>query len=159
VFYLGFSYIGLIIVAVVLLPNLLFVIFPPKNIPNGLEDVNLFFTIIERIGIIAFIVILLTSNVSFINLNFNLFLLLMILCIVIYYVLWLRYVLKGQDFSLLFIPLLFIPMPMAIFPVCYFLFASLWINSIYLTITTLIFAIGHFANSWNSYLHIKSFKY
>ncbi|WP_218059063.1 hypothetical protein [Orenia metallireducens] len=142
-------------VTVVLLPNLLFVIFPPKNIPNGLQDVHLFFTIIERIGIIAFIVILLTSNVSFINLNINLFLLLMILCIVVYYSLWLRYVLKGQDFSLLFTPLLFIPIPMAIFPVSYFLFASFWINSIYLAITTLIFAIGHFVNSWNSYIHTK----
>jgi len=152
---LGFSYIGLIIVTVVLLPNLLFVIFPPKNIPNGLQDVHLFFTIIERIGMIAFIVILLTSNVSFINLDFNLFLLLMILCIVIYYALWLRYVLKGQDFSLLFTPLLFIPIPMAIFPVCYFLFVSFWINSIYLAIVTLIFTIGHFVNSWNSYIHIK----
>ncbi|OCL26276.1 hypothetical protein U472_09705 [Orenia metallireducens] len=150
-----FSYIGLIMVTVVLLPNLLFVIFPPKNIPNGLQDVHLFFTIIERIGIIAFIVILLTSNVSFINLNINLFLLLMILCIVVYYSLWLRYVLKGQDFSLLFTPLLFIPIPMAIFPVSYFLFASFWINSIYLAITTLIFAIGHFVNSWNSYIHTK----
>jgi hypothetical protein len=75
----------------------------------------------------------------------------MVLCIIAYYSLWIRYVIKGKDFSLCFKPLGLLPIPMAIFPVFAFGFAALWEKSIYLGLAVIILAIGHFVNSWHTY--------
>ena len=148
---MGFSIIGLLIAIFILIPNLLFVIFPPKNIPDGLKDAGIIFTLLERIGQVGCIVILSISLHNYQNLNIDIWFGLMVLCIIIYYSLWIRYVIKGHDFSLCFKPLMFLPIPMAILPVLAFVFAALWGKSIYLGIAVVLLAIGHFTNSWNTY--------
>lgn len=148
---MGFSIIGLCIATFIFLPNLLFIIYPPKNVPKELMDAGILFTVLERIGQVGCIVILVISKVNYQNISIDYCFTLMVLCIIAYYSLWIRYVIKGKDFSLCFKPLGFLPIPMAIFPVFAFGFAALWGKSIYLGIAVIILAIGHFVNSWHTY--------
>jgi hypothetical protein len=46
-------------------------------------------------------------------------------CLLVYYGLWARYLLKDREYSLLWKPPLFIPAPMAVFPVAAYSFAAL----------------------------------
>lgn len=149
---MGISITGLLVAAFIFIPNLLFVIFPPKNVPNELnDDVGIIFNVLERIGQVGCLLILGISKDNYENVSIDLWLILMILCIIAYYILWVRYIVRGQVFSLLFKPLVFLPIPMAIFPVFAFVFAALWGNSIYLGILVALLAVGHFVNSWHTY--------
>lgn len=148
---MGFSYIGMVIVILILPPSIIFTIkFPPKNQPISNAKVGLIFTILEKTGQALCLAILIMSEDNFKEAQFNIFMPLMSSCIAIYYCLWFRYIRGGQEFSLLSKPLFFIPVPLAIFPVCAFGFAALWIESFWLLMSTLILAIGHITVSWQS---------
>jgi hypothetical protein len=152
---MGFSLVGFIIVVVIMIPNLLYIKYPPKELPTDLKDVSILYTILERSGQGAFFIILIVSKNNYQDPKLNILFLLMFICIIVYYYLWLRYALRGTYFSQLFEPLWIIPIPMAIFPVLAFGFAALWGSSIYLGAAVVMFAIGHFTNSWNNYKRSK----
>jgi CDP-diglyceride synthetase len=71
--------------------------------------------------------------------------------LLIYYLLWSRYFLRGSDYRLLFEPVLRVPLPMAVFPVLSLLFAALWLQSIPSVIAGAAFAVGHLVNSYIAY--------
>ena len=148
---MGFSIKGLIIVAIIFAPNLLMFILPPKSIPQNIKDDGPIFTVLERIGQAACFILVIMSKENFESATYNIWFVLMSLCIGIYYCLWIRYIVKGREFSFLFKPLSFIVIPMAIFPVVAFGFMAIWVKSIWIGIAVSIFAIGHFANSWSNY--------
>lgn len=152
---MGFSITGSLIAAFIFLPNLLFIIFPPENVPEGLKDAGILFTVLERAGQAGCLVILVLSKNNYISLRNDIWFILMVLCVIFYYGLWARYAVKGHDFSLGFKPLLFLPIPMAVFPVFAFGFAAIWGKSVYLGMAVVLLAIGHFVNSWHTYKLIK----
>ena len=153
---MGFSYIGLIIGFVLMFPSIIFMIkFPPINAPVDLTDAGLIFTILERIGQIGCLTILVISPANFQGLEINVWALLIALCITIYYALWIRYILNRQEHKYLFKPLYFIPVPLAVFPVLAFAFTSIWGNSLWLGIATILLAVGHITNTYHSYKQIK----
>lgn len=147
---MGFSITGTIIAAVMLLPNILYLFFPPANVPERKKDAGLFFTILERIGQIALIVLLVVSHDSFDGRAFDVWAILMTVCIAFYYGLWLRYFLRGRQYRLLYRPLFALPVPIAMFPVFAFAFAGVWGNSLLLLAATAVFALGHIPNSWHN---------
>jgi hypothetical protein len=149
---MGFSFIGTLIGILIVLPSILFFIkFPPKNIPADLTYAGVIYTILERVGQICCLTVLVMSKDNFQSMKANVWTLLMMFCIIVYYCLWIRYVVKGHDYNWLWKPLLFIPIPLAIFPVCAFLFAALWGKSVWLGIAVVVLAIGHITISWHSY--------
>ncbi len=152
---MGFSTIGLLIAAMIFAPNLLFIAFSPKNIPPGIKDAGLLFTIIERIGQAGCMVLLVISKDNFEAASLDVWFFLMMICVAAYYCLWIRYFVRGRDFSLLFKPLGFIPIPMAVFPVLAFSFAAIWGKSVWIGVSAILLAIGHFANSWNNYKYLR----
>ncbi len=152
---MGFSIVGLFIAASIYIPNLLFIIFKPQNVPKGLKDAGILYTALERIGQVGSLIILIISKDNYEGLNINIIFILMILCIISYIFLWVRYIIKGHNFLLLFKPLVLIPIPMALFPVFALGFASLWGTSIYLGVFVVLFASGHFVNSWHTYRFLK----
>jgi hypothetical protein len=148
---MGFSITGLIIAILIFAPNLLMLLFPAKNVPAELKDAGKLYTVLERIGQIGCILLLCLAGDYFGHFAVNVWLVLMVICIALYYGLWLRYVIKGQDFLLLFCPLLFVPVPMAVFPVLAFAFAAVAGQFLWLGIAVVLLAIGHFANSLHTY--------
>ena len=153
---MGFSFIGTLIGILILAPSILFFIkFPPKNIPVDSTNPGVIYTILERIGQIGCLTVLVMSKDNFHSVRVNAWMLLMLLCIIVYYSLWIRYVVKGQDYSWLWKPLLFIPIPLAIFPVCAYGFAALWGKSVWLGIAALTLAVGHLTVSYHSYKSVN----
>ncbi|MDF2685318.1 MAG: hypothetical protein K0S55_499, partial [Clostridia bacterium] len=133
-----------------------FIKFPPKNAPSNMKEASPVFTLLERAGQAGCFISLIISKDYFRIDNINIYLFLMLICIIFYYGLWIRYIIKGCDFYLLWKPFLFIPIPLAVFPVSAFAFAALWGNCIWLGIAAIILAVGHITVSWNSYKQVKS---
>ena len=151
---MGFSLIGTIIAVLMLLPSMIFFTkFPPRNVPAGLKDAPMVYTILERVGQAGCFGLLIISGEAF--QRGSIWGVLMLICMVIYFGLWIRYVLRGQEFAVLWQPLLFIPIPLAVFPVCVFGFAALWGRSLWLGAATVILAVGHCAVTWNSYRQVR----
>ncbi len=153
---MGFSVAGFLIALAILIPNLLVWLFPPEKVPEGLKDSGFIFTLLERTGQIGCLLLLCISKDSFSPLTVNPPFVLMVLCILAYYSLWTRYVVKGRRFSLLFEPFKFIPIPMAVLPVLAFAFAAMLGESLWLGAAVVFLAAGHFANSWHTYTLVRS---
>lgn len=153
---MGFSLLGTLMALILLAPSLLMIKFPPENVPLGVRDAGPIYTILERAGQLGCIGILAISQDNFQQVKFGVIAVFIVLFIAIYYGLWIRYIVKGRQFKLLWDPLGIIPIPMAVLPVCAFGSAAIWGKSIWLSIAVVCLAIGHLANSWHSYQYTKN---
>lgn len=141
---MGFSVFGTIIAALTMLPSItFFVFFPPVNKPTAQVHEPLPLVLLERVGQIACLFLLVVSRNWFDTQDFNVWLALCISCLLAYYGLWIRYVIRGRDYALLYQPLFFIPVPMAVFPAAVFGFAAAWGHSAWLGIAATLFSAGH----------------
>lgn len=142
----GFSWVGLIVFLLPMIINVFYVIFPPKsNVGEG-DTQNKKIPILEAIEQgtrISYAVVLcvLISNKSLNYTNPSLYI--SIVFLILYYIVWIRYFIGGRDKKLLGTKFLFIPMPLAVFPVLYFIFASLWMSNYIATGVMLVFGIVH----------------
>jgi hypothetical protein len=150
-----FSLLGTLMALIILAPSLLMIKFPPENVPADVRDAGPVYTILERLGQLGCISVLVISKNNFQQVQFGIIAALIVLSIVVYYGLWVRYIVKGRQYNLLWDPLGFIPIPLAVLPVCAFGLAAILGKSIWLSIAVVCLAIGHLANSWHSYKYTK----
>ncbi|HVN56404.1 MAG TPA: hypothetical protein VMT46_18905 [Anaerolineaceae bacterium] len=148
-------YTGWIITILVIVPNLIAIIYPPKNIPQDGQKSQMIgnMEILERIGQVACFAIpclyrLDGSNFKGIGM---ISLAVMVVCLGLYYYGWGRYALSGRDFQLLFSPYLGLPLPMAVLPVAYFFAAAVLLRSPYLFAAAAVLAVGHIYVSQKSH--------
>ncbi len=145
---LGFSWMGFIAVMLVMLPNIFYFRFPPANIPDMPQDRGHIINIVENTSRIIFMILLIFmvngQKVKYISPYTACMLVLLLL----YYWLWCRYFTGGRNYSLLNEKLLFIPEPMAVFPVLYFIAAALWLNNIPAAAAAAVFGITHIVNTY-----------
>lgn len=143
------SSIGFVLAIGLLLPNILFIIFvPPKNIPIKTKSTPWIFNFFERLGQIGclFLLTITTNPVNVIDS----WLILSFLFLLLYYLLWIRYVRNDREYRFLTKSFLFVPIPLAILPCCIFFTTAIWGHSIWLGIAAIVFAIGHLKVSWDS---------
>lgn len=139
----GFSYIGLIIFILPMLINIVYFILPPINGEQEQENNNKFLEMIEQGSrvIFAVLICILINNTQ---LNYRSCLLyLSILFLILYYIVWIRYFINGRDVKMLGKRFFFVPMPLAVFPVLYFLFAALWMKNYIAALIMIVFGIAH----------------
>ncbi|MBN2238476.1 MAG: hypothetical protein JW712_01775 [Dehalococcoidales bacterium] len=138
-----FHPLSLIITTLVLLPNAVFAVKKPAedNIPAPKEPLPL--VVLERIGQPACFLIPLFFPVSLAGPIRIAALAGMVLALCVYYYCWVRYFRGKRKAYLLFTPLCSIPVPMAIFPVLYFLLSAVILGSIPMLISGLVLAAGH----------------
>ena len=145
-----FSVYGLVIFLLPMFINVVYFLLPPKNIEGEDSNQNKILESIEQISRIAFAVAICTL-VSMRELDFKSpFLYLALLFLVLYYIVWIRYFTKGRDVSLLGENFLFVPIPLAVFPVMYFIFASIWMNNYIALAIMILFGIVHFKISYEN---------
>lgn len=151
----GFSWQGLILVLLPLLPNLVFFLLPAPVTANKLKDGGLFINIIEHGGRIVFYILM----IFLINKNpipgQVFFSIGMGACLLVYLILWGRYFFQGRKFNLLFDKVIGIPIPMAIFPIFFYLFSTICLGNYFACLALAIFAVGHIINSWITYIQIR----
>ena len=147
----SFSWIGLVIFALPMLINIAYVMFPPAGKAEQAAAVTHWIEIVEQISRIAYLfaVTLLVSRetLSFRSAWFSL----AAVFLVLYYAVWLRYFMGGREIALLSRSFLFIPMPLAVFPVLYYLCAAIWLKNLPAAIIMVIFGAAHLAVSLQSF--------
>lgn len=138
---------GWIVTLLLLLPNAFFLLLTPRNIPAETDGNRQFkvqvFETIERLGQIGSFVLpcfySFQTQSTWDQISLGLFCALMGL----YYAGWFRYIKEGRQFRLLFMPMLGIPLPMAIAPVLAVLMAAINFHSWPLGLAALILGAGH----------------
>ena len=136
-----FSWKALIIIILPMLPNIIYFINPPTDITAGSGTVLKIIGIIENISrSISFMLLLFLSKNP--NANFrNPLAIAMWVFLLLYFILWGRYFFGGGSYSLL--GKSFLGIPMAIFPVCYFICAAFLLNCLPAVISLVIFGTFH----------------
>ena len=147
----SFSWIGLVIFALPMLINIAYVMFPPAGKAEQTAAATHWVEIVEQISRIAYLfaVALLVSRE---NLSFrSVWLFLAALFLLLYYAVWVRYFMGGREIALLSRSFLFAPMPLAVFPVLYFLCAAIWLHNLPAAIIMVIFGAAHLTVSIQSF--------
>ncbi|WP_342563028.1 hypothetical protein NST84_26285 [Paenibacillus sp. FSL R7-0345] len=152
---MGLHIIGFILPLLILLPNLLFIFFTPHYVPSSITAPPVIFTILERAGQIACFTLPILFGHEIAVQPITSLSGLMLICLIFYYMCWVRYYRSGRTFSMLFKPLGPLPLPLAIFPVLYFSLLAVWIDSLLFAAAAAVFAIGHLTVSWNTYKQIS----
>jgi hypothetical protein len=148
----------LYVVMPVALPNIFFLVFPPKNTPKSNYEKSIFFRIAllsERIGQISIFILPIFYSCDFTEIKGKILLAIMILSLVLYYIGWIRFFVNGREYSRLYSPLLSIPIPLAIFPLIYFACAAIAMKSILPGAATILLAAGHITVSYREFRRIR----
>ena len=142
---------GLVTIAL-LLPNFVWILYPTvdqKENPTEIKSRSIrVLEIMEQIGRMAVFIIPFFYTFNFTGALKLVFFMLMILMLGFYYVGWIRYFRKGRNFQLLYLDLIKIPIPLAIFPILFLFFASIVLVSWPLAISAVFFGTAHIALSW-----------
>ena len=144
---LGFHPEGIALSAAILLPNILFLFFPPREAPAAQPGGLAAFVVLERIGQAACAVLPTLFGWQAAGAQSIAALAGMALALALYWACWARYFARGRAFRLLFAPFLRIPLPMAAAPVAYFAFAALGMGSWWFAAAVAAFAAGHIYES------------
>ena len=134
---------GGLISILVLIPNLVFIVFPPRDMPRTLSKPARSLEIVEWIGRIGAFAIPFFCWIELTDTIEMLAAVIMIGALAMYYLGWLRYMRQGHSFALLFQPMWRIPLPLAIAPIVYFYAASIVLHSWWLLIAAALLTIGH----------------
>lgn len=141
----GFSYVGLIYLAMLMLPNIIWTKNQPKDYEKYVVNENKVLLAFERIGEV------LVSFVSLIFSDFNLkpwsnrtwWLIASFLLMVLYEIYWIRYFKSEKTMKDFYSSILGIPVAGATLPVLAFLLLAVYGKNIILGVSVLILGIGH----------------
>jgi len=140
---LGFSYIGLIFLLMLFIPNIIWSRYQPVGYDSGIE--NKILLVLERIGQISSAAIILIFNDFNIN-SFSIWtswLILSFLLMILYEIAWFRYFKSERKLENFYGDLFKIPLPLATLPVAAFLLMGIYGNVIWLVLSSIVLGIGH----------------
>jgi len=140
---LAFCWIGLVVFALPMLPNIAYAIWPPRGgeapparkypLLEGVEQASRTFYLLALTLLVSSTPRDMSSPWLYLGIVF----------LALYFVVWLRYFVGGRDPLLLGTSFLGIPVPLAVFPVLYFLCAALWLHNPVAAGCMLVFGIAH----------------
>ncbi len=141
----GFSYIGLIFLVLLMIPNLIWSKNKPKEYDKYVKNENKVLLIFERIGEI--LVTCLSLIFSDFNINkisyWSITLLIAFIFMLLYEIYWIKYFKSKKTMKDMYSSLFKIPVAGATLPVIAFIFLGLYGKNIFLIISTIILGIGH----------------
>jgi len=150
-----FYWMNLIIPLLVLIPNVLWMIYPSVSQPENDVEEPLWMTVCENFGRVGVFVFPLFYPVILTDPENRLYLNAMLLLMAFYYACWNRYFRGGRDYRYLYLPMLRIPIPLAISPVLYFVSAAGLLKSFPMLIAAVLLTVGHLPISYMKYRRIK----
>ncbi len=141
----GFSYVGLIFLIMLFIPNIIWAKNKPKDYDKYAKNENKVLAVFEKIGqvlVTALSLIFSDFNINKISV-WSIILLIAFLLMVLYEIYWIRYFLSEKTMKDMYSSLLFIPVAGATLPVLAFLLLGVYGKNIFLIISTIILGIGH----------------
>ena len=147
----SFSWIGLAVFILPMLVNIAYAVFPPKGKTKQSASISHRIEVVEQVSRIAYLLAI-TLLVSREPIEFrNIWLCLAVCFLILYHVVWIRYFIGGRDVRLLSRPFLLVPMPLAVFPVLYFLCAAAWLRNLPAAMIMTVFGAAHLTVSLRSF--------
>lgn len=141
----GFSYVGLIFLLMLMIPNLIWNKHKPENYENYVKNENKILLLFERIGEISVTCISLIFsdfNINTVSIR-TLILLSAFVVMILYEIYWIRYFKSEKTMKDMYSSLLGIPVAGATLPVIAFLLLGIYGKNIFLIIAVIILGIGH----------------
>ena len=141
----GFSYIGLIFMAMLIIPNIIYTKNQPKDYEKYAAEENKVLQIFERIGealVTCCALIFQGFNIGEIS-PWSLWLLVAFVLMILYEIYWERYFKSEKTMADLYRSLLGIPVAGASLPVAALLLLGVYGRNIFMIISAAIFGIGH----------------
>ncbi|MCM1049580.1 MAG: hypothetical protein NC433_14280 [Clostridiales bacterium] len=152
--HLGFSYVGLIYLLMLFIPNTIWTKHKPINYEQYAEQESKVLQIIERIGEILVCCCALIFSDFNIRLNsiWSIWLLISFLLMLLYEIYWIRYFRSEKRMSDFYSSICGIPVAGATLPVCAFILLGVYGKNVFLIISTIILGIGHIG------IHVSHYK-
>ena len=146
----GFSYVGLVFFVMLMLPNLIWTKYQPKDYEKYVVNENKVLLMFERIGEV------LVTCVALIFSDFNIrpwspwswWLVISFVLMVLYEIYWIRYFKSERTMKDFYSSILGIPVAGATLPVLAFLLLAVYGRNIILGIAVVILGIGHIGIHW-----------
>ena len=153
----GFSYVGLIYLLMLFIPNIIWSKNLPKNYDKYVKNENKVLVILERIGEVLLTVLPLIFkdlNINKIS-NWSIILLISFLLMILYEISWIRYFKSNKTMEDMYKSIIGIPVPIASLPVFAFLLLGVYGKNIFIIISSIIMGIGHIGIHLNHRKEIK----
>ena len=153
----GFSYIGLIYLLMLYIPNIIWSKNLPKDYEKYAKNENKVLLTLERIGeVLVTVLALIFKDFNINNFSYwSILLLVSFLSMVLYEVYWIRYFKSNKTMKDMYSSILGIPVAGATLPVLTFLLLGIYGKNIFLIISIIILGIGHIGIHVN---HCKEIK-
>ncbi len=151
----GFSYIGLIFLIMLMIPNIIWTKNKPEGYDKYVGNESKILLIFERAGEVSvscLVLIFSDFNINSIS-AWSFILLFAFVLMILYEVFWIRYFRSGKTMSDFYSSLLGIPVAGATLPVAAFLLLGIYGRNILLIIATVILGIGHIGIHLNHRKH------
>ena len=141
----GFSYIGLIFLLMLMIPNIIWGNNKPKDYEKYVKKENKILLLLERIGEVLVTCLSLIFNDFNINRisNWSILLLIAFVLMILYEIYWIRYFKSKKTMKDMYSSIIGIPVAGATLPVFVFLLFGIYGKNIFLIISTIILGIGH----------------
>lgn len=141
----GFSYVGLLYLVMLMLPNMIWTKNKPKDYEKYVGSENRILLAMERTGEV------LVSCLALIFSDFNirkwsgwcLWLVVSFLCMVLYEIFWIRYFKSEKNMKDFYSSLFGIPVAGATLPVMAFMLLAVYGKNVFLALAVVILGIGH----------------
>ena len=141
----GFSYIGLMFLLMLMIPNIIWSKNKPKDYNKYVINENKTLLLFERIGemLVTCISLLFSDfNINKIS-NWSSILLIAFILMILYEIYWIRYFKSNKTMKDMYSSLLRIPVAGATLPVFAFLLLGIYGKNVFLIMATIILGIGH----------------
>lgn len=141
----GFSYIGLLYLCMLFIPNLFWTKNTPKNYEKYVSNENRILKILESIGqiLVACIVLIFRDFNIRTDSLWIIWLILSAIFMLLYEIYWIRYFKSSKTMIDMYISLLGIPVAGATLPIIAFLLLGIYGKNVFLITSTIILGIGH----------------
>lgn len=156
-FHFGFSYVGLLYLLMLFIPNIIWTKNQPKDYGQYAEKENKLLQMLERIGeVLVCCCVLIFSDFNVrVDSIWCVWLLLSFSLMLLYEAYWIRYFRSEKNMSDFYRSILGIPVAGATLPVCAFFLLGVYGSNIFLIASTLVLGIGHIGIHWNHYKEIR----
>jgi hypothetical protein len=153
----GFSYIGLIYLLMLYIPNIIWGKNLPKDYEKYVKNENKVLLTLERIGeVLVTVIVPIFKDFNINNISYwSILLLVSFLLMILYEIYWIRYFKSNKTMKDMYASIIGIPVPIASLPVFTFLLLGIYGRNIFMIIASIIMAIGHIGIHLNHRKEIK----
>ena len=143
-FHFGFSYVGLLYLLMLFVPNLLWTKYKPDGYDAYAKKESKVLLLFERAGeMLVCVLALIFSDFNIRRTNWCVWLILSFVLMLFFVFYWLRYFKSGRQMKDFYSSFLGIPVAGATLPVCAFFFLGIYGSNVFLLAAVVILGIGH----------------